>query len=85
MKNTSYENMDPELRKEVARDKVKKTTLVRILIAALMICMMVYLKLTGIAAVIMVAVALYIVLSMIPVWSLINKNMKFRDEEEKTE
>lgn len=85
MKNTSYENMDPELRKEVARDKVKKTTLVRILIAALMIGMMVYLKLTGIAAVIMVAVALYIVLSMIPVWSLINKNMKFRDEEEKTE
>ena len=81
MPNTSYEEMDPELRKEVARDKVKKTTVMRVLIAVLMIGMTIYLKLSGFAAVVMVAAAIYIVVSMIPIWTIINQNMKFADEE----
>ncbi|MBQ7801560.1 MAG: hypothetical protein IJ375_04480 [Oscillospiraceae bacterium] len=81
MQNNSYEEMDPELRKEVARDKVKKSTFMRILIAALMIGLTVYLKLTGFAAVIMVVAALYILVSMIPVWAIMRKNMKDAEEE----
>ncbi|MBO5129750.1 MAG: hypothetical protein J6B95_05350 [Oscillospiraceae bacterium] len=85
MPNTNYEEMDPELRKEVARDKVKKSTALRLLIAALMIGLTIYLKLSGFAAVIMIAAAIYIVISMIPVWTIMNQNMKFRDEEPKKE
>lgn len=81
MAENSYEEMDPELRMEVARDKVKKTTLIRVLIAALMIGLTIYLKLTGFAAVVMVAAALYILLTMIPVWINVNKNMKSQGEE----
>ena len=34
MRNTDYEDMNPELRREIARDSVKKTTLMRVLVAA---------------------------------------------------
>ena len=81
MTSTDYENMDPELRKEIARDKVRKTTLIRVLIAAMMVGLTIYLKLTGMAAVVMIAAAVYILITMIPVWKLMNQNMKFRDEE----
>ena len=82
MTNTDYEQMDPELRKEIARDKVKKSTALRIFLAVLMIGLTFYLELTGIAAVTMIAAAVYIVISMIPVWAIINRDMKYRDEEE---
>ena len=77
--------MDPELRKEIARDKVKKSTLMRVLIAALMIGLTIYLKLSSFAAVVMIAAAIYIVASMIPVWTIMNQNMKFRNEESEEE
>ena len=85
MTNTDYEQMDPELRKEIARDKVKKATVMRFLIAALMVGLTIYLKLSGTAAVIMVGAAVYTLVSMIPVWTVVNQNMKFRDEESKEE
>lgn len=85
MRNTRYEDMDPELRKEVARDSVKKTTVIRIAIAALLIGMTIYNKLSGIAAVVLIAVAILIVVTLIPVWVVMNQNMKFKDEEQPPE
>lgn len=85
MRNTSYEDMDPELRKEVARDSVKKTTVIRIAIAALLIGMTIYNKLSGIAAVVLIAVAILIVVTLIPVWVVMNQNMKFKDEKQPPE
>ena len=81
MTHTDYEQMDPELRKEIARDKVKKATALRIILAALLIGLTIYQKLTGIAAVTMIGAAIYVVASIIPVWTIVNRNMKFRDEE----
>ena len=77
--------MDPELRKEVARDIVKKTTVIRIAIAALLIGMTIYNKLSGIAAVVLIAVAILIVVTLIPVWVVMNQNMKFKDEKQPPE
>lgn len=85
MRNTSYEDMDPELRKEVARDSVKKTTVIRVAIAALLIGMTIYNKLSGIAAVVLIAVAILIVVTLIPVWVVMNQNMKFKDEKQPPE
>lgn len=79
MRNTGYEDMNPELRKEVARDSVKKTTLLRVLIAALLIFLVFRFQLRGVAAVVLIAVAILVLLTMIPVWIVMNKNMK--DEE----
>lgn len=81
MKKNTYEEMDPELRKEVARDSVKKTTVMRLLIAALLVGVTVYFKLSGVAAVVMILVAIFIVLTMVPVWLVVGKNMKDEDEE----
>lgn len=81
MRNTSYEDMDPELRKECARDSVKKTTFLRVLIAALLVGVTVYFRLSGIAAVILIGAAIFVLITMIPVWILIGKNMKDKDEE----
>ncbi|MBO4938243.1 MAG: hypothetical protein J6C98_04485 [Oscillospiraceae bacterium] len=80
MADISYEDMNPELRREIARDKVKKTTFMRILIAALMIGLTIYLKMTGLAAVIMIAAAVYIIVSMIPVWAIVKSSLKEEDE-----
>lgn len=82
MRNTGYEDMNPELRKEVARDSVKKTTLLRVLIAALLIFLVFRFQLRGVAAVVLIAVAILVLLTMIPVWIVMNKNMK---EEEPSE
>ena len=80
MADISYEDMNPEFRREIARDKVKKTTFMRILIAALMIGLTIYLKMTGLAAVIMIAAAVYIIVSMIPVWAIVKSSLKEEDE-----
>jgi len=82
MRNTSYEDMDPELRKEVARDSVKKTTAMRVLIAALLIFLVLWFRLRGIAAIVLIAAAILVLVTMIPVWILMQRNMK--DEEPDT-
>ena len=82
MRNTSYEDMDPELRKEVARDSVKKTTAMRVLIAALLIFLVFWFRLRGIAAIVLIAAAILVLVTMIPVWILMQRNMK--DEEPDT-
>lgn len=85
MRSTNYEDMDPELRKEVARDSVKKTTAMRLAIAALLIGLTIYCKLSGIAAVVLIAAAVLIVVTLIPVWVVMNRNMKDEEEEKPSE
>lgn len=85
MRNTDYEDMNPELRREIARDSVKKTTLMRVLVAALLVGVTVYCRLSGIAAVVLIAVAILILLTLVPVWILVGKNMKDQDEEPKAD
>lgn len=85
MRNTNYEDMDPELRKECARDSVKKTTFLRVLIAAMLVGVTVYFKLSGIAAVVLILTAVLVLATMIPVWIVVRKNMKDGPEENATE
>lgn len=78
----SIENMSADVRRETAKDSVKKTTLIRIAVAVMLIVIVFCYHLTGAAAVILIVAAVLDLVTMIPVWVISSKYLKDDDEEE---
>lgn len=77
-----YEEMDPELRKYEARRRITRMVAMRIALAVLLLCVMVWYRLpVGIVAV-LVGVIVLLLVTLIPVIQALQTSLRYEDEDE---